>query len=255
MRRIFCSEVLCAPGFLHGDFADKPTAACGVRSLRAGGDQRCLRAVAPSLHERGATEDWPDRRVRAGGAGAWLIGQDRAAAHRAAHMGTFRSYVRVDVSEPTRSGTGPGLAREYPGLAVHAVVADFHEHLGLPAVSGVPDGDRRLVVLLGSTIGNMTSAQRAMFLARVRSHLRPGDAFLLGTDLVKSPSQMVAAYDDSAGTRYRYRSPRNPPGRRELTPQPQAQDSLRRHVIARERTRRASPACQDRRTAGRHAQG
>jgi L-histidine N-alpha-methyltransferase len=45
----------------------------------------------------------------------------------------------------------------------------------------------------------MSPAQRAEFLTRVRAQLRPGDAFLLGTDLVKDPATLVAAYDDTAG--------------------------------------------------------
>ena len=55
------------------------------------------------------------------------------------------------------------------------------------------------MAFLGSTIGNMVPAERALFLRRVRSRLRPGDSFLLGTDLVKDPAVLVAAYDDSAG--------------------------------------------------------
>jgi L-histidine N-alpha-methyltransferase len=55
------------------------------------------------------------------------------------------------------------------------------------------------VAFLGSTIGNMVPAERAAFLRRVRAQLRPGDAFLLGTDLVKDPAVLVAAYDDAAG--------------------------------------------------------
>ena len=57
----------------------------------------------------------------------------------------------------------------------------------------------RLVAFLGSTIGNLEPGQRAAFLARVRDRLRPGDFFLLGTDLVKDPATLVAAYDDEAG--------------------------------------------------------
>jgi hypothetical protein len=77
---------------------------------------------------------------------------------------------------------------------VTAVVSDFEEHLGLP------DADRaRLVAFLGGTIGNLLPAQRAEFLTSLRSRLQPGDAFLLGTDLVKDPDVLVAAYDDAAG--------------------------------------------------------
>jgi L-histidine N-alpha-methyltransferase len=110
--------------------------------------------------------------------------------------GTLRSYVMVDVSESALLGAADALAGEYPGLAVHAVVSDFEADLGL---STAPGTGPRLVAFLGSTIGNMLPAQRASFLARIRSQLRPGDAFLLGTDLVKDPSVLVAAYDDTAG--------------------------------------------------------
>ena len=110
--------------------------------------------------------------------------------------GTLRAYVPVDVSESALVLAGDALAAEYPGLAVDAVVSDFEEHLGLPARDGT---ERRLVAFLGSTIGNMVPAQRAAFLQRVRGELRPGDTFLLGTDLVKDPAVLVAAYDDAAG--------------------------------------------------------
>ena len=111
--------------------------------------------------------------------------------------GTLRGYVPVDVSEPALAAAGDALAAEYPGLVVHPVVADFGEDLGIPAS---PDGDvTRLVAFLGSTIGNMVPAERAVFLRRVREQLTAGDRFLLGTDLVKDPGVLVAAYDDDAG--------------------------------------------------------
>jgi L-histidine N-alpha-methyltransferase len=127
--------------------------------------------------------------------------------------GTLRGYVPVDVSESALAAAGDALAGEYPGLAVHAVVADFEKYLGVPSGSGAgagataegatdnlgDGGGPRLVAFLGSTIGNMVPTERAVFLRRVRAQLRPGDAFLLGTDLVKDPVVLVAAYDDSAG--------------------------------------------------------
>jgi L-histidine N-alpha-methyltransferase len=111
--------------------------------------------------------------------------------------GTLRCYVPVDVSEPALVAAGDALSAEYPGLDVRAVVSDFEEHLGFPADGDAPSP--RLVAFLGSTIGNLLPAQRAAFLARVRAGLRPGDFFLLGTDLVKDPSVLVAAYDDDSG--------------------------------------------------------
>jgi len=111
--------------------------------------------------------------------------------------GTVRSYVPVDVSESALVLAGDALAADYPGLEVRAVVSDFEEHLGLPPDPG--GSGPRLVAFLGSTIGNMVPEERAAFLTRVRSELRPGDTFLLGTDLVKDPGVLVAAYDDEAG--------------------------------------------------------
>jgi L-histidine N-alpha-methyltransferase len=115
--------------------------------------------------------------------------------------GTLRTYVPVDVSESALRAAGDAIAAEYPGLDVHGVVADFDTYLSLPSrdSGGLSFGDGpRLVAFLGSTIGNMLPAERAGFLSRVRATLRPGDGLLLGTDLVKDPAVLVAAYDDSA---------------------------------------------------------
>ena len=108
--------------------------------------------------------------------------------------GSLRSYVPVDVSESALVGAAHRVLASYPGLTVDAVVSDFEARLGLPA----PDGPR-LVAFLGSTIGNLLPPERAAFLARLRAGLRDGDALLLGTDLVKDPAVLLAAYDDAAG--------------------------------------------------------
>jgi L-histidine N-alpha-methyltransferase len=115
--------------------------------------------------------------------------------------GTLRRYVPVDVSESALVAAGEAVAAEYAGLEVHAVASDFDSYLGVSAgPRTAPDAaETRLVAFLGSTIGNMLPAERAVFLSRLRSQLRPGDALLLGTDLVKDPAVLVAAYDDSAG--------------------------------------------------------
>jgi L-histidine Nalpha-methyltransferase len=108
--------------------------------------------------------------------------------------GTLRSFVPVDVSESALIEAAHRVLASYPGLSVRAVVSDFEKHLGLPGASGP-----RLVAFLGGTIGNLEPDQRAAFLASVRSRLGPGDALLLGTDLVKDPRVLQAAYDDAAG--------------------------------------------------------
>ncbi len=109
-------------------------------------------------------------------------------------LGTLERYVPVDVSVDAIQGALPGLVEAYPGLEVHGVVADFERHLHL-----LPVGGPRLVVFLGGTIGNFEQVQRADFLRAVGDTMAPGDALLIGTDLVKDPSRLVAAYDDAAG--------------------------------------------------------
>ncbi|MFJ6216019.1 L-histidine N(alpha)-methyltransferase [Streptomyces sp. NPDC092296] len=109
-------------------------------------------------------------------------------------LGTLRSYLPVDVSDSALLDAGRALTAEYPGLEVHAVVSDFTATLDLP-----PSEGPRLVAFLGGTLGNLLPAERAGFLAALRAQLEPGDALLLGTDLVKDPAVLVAAYDDAAG--------------------------------------------------------
>ncbi|GHD24929.1 L-histidine N(alpha)-methyltransferase [Streptomyces galbus] len=106
----------------------------------------------------------------------------------------LRAYVPVDVSESALTGAGQALAAERPRLEVHALIADFTQPLELPDTPGP-----RLLAFLGGTIGNLLPAERARFLASVRALLAPGDALLLGTDLVKDEQVLVRAYDDAAG--------------------------------------------------------
>ena len=108
--------------------------------------------------------------------------------------GTLTRFVPFDVDEWVLTTAADQVAREYPGITVHAVVGDFEQHL-----DRLPAGGRRLVAFLGGTIGNLLPDQRARFLADLVRGLAPGDALLLGTDLVKSPARLVPAYDDAQG--------------------------------------------------------
>ncbi|PAZ15058.1 L-histidine N(alpha)-methyltransferase [Streptomyces sp. SA15] len=109
-------------------------------------------------------------------------------------LADLHTYVPVDVSESALTQAGQALAAERPGLEVHALIADFTARLTLPQTPGP-----RLLAFLGGTIGNLLPVERAAFLASLRALLSPGDALLLGTDLVKDESVLVRAYDDAAG--------------------------------------------------------
>ena len=106
----------------------------------------------------------------------------------------LRRFVPFDVSEPTVRKAVAALAEEYPDVEIHGIVGDFDHHLPL-----LPAGGRRLLAFLGSTIGNFPPKPRAEFLAALSAHMETGDSLLLGTDLVKHPARLVAAYDDPGG--------------------------------------------------------
>jgi L-histidine N-alpha-methyltransferase len=104
-------------------------------------------------------------------------------------------FVPLDVSEEVLAESAATIAAAFPSTTVEPVVADFNEPFAsLPGTPG-----ERMVIFLGGTIGNFDVDERSAFLSRVRDALAPGDHFLLGADLVKSPSRLVASYDDSAG--------------------------------------------------------
>ncbi|MEA2223309.1 MAG: L-histidine Nalpha-methyltransferase [Solirubrobacteraceae bacterium] len=109
--------------------------------------------------------------------------------------GTLARYVPVDVSATTVHAVADLFCAEYPGLSVHGVVGDFERHLGhLPQPAGA-----RLVAFLGGTIGNFPPGSRRRFLRSLGKVLGSDGHLLLGTDLVKDPRVIEAAYDDSAG--------------------------------------------------------
>lgn len=108
--------------------------------------------------------------------------------------GSGRRYVAFDVSEAAIEAAAAALTRDHDWLEVLGVVGDFGAHL-----AEIPRGGRRIVALLGSTIGNMPEAERAVFLRPVRAMLADDDRFLCGFDLVKEAATLEAAYDDAAG--------------------------------------------------------
>ena len=113
----------------------------------------------------------------------------------AARGGTALRYTPVDVDETTVAASAERLLAEDPTLQVHAVIGDFERHLvHVPAPSG-----RRLVLFLGSTIGNLDAPARQALLGQVRGLLAGGDRLLLGVDLVKDAAVLEAAYNDAAG--------------------------------------------------------
>lgn len=109
--------------------------------------------------------------------------------------GYLREFVPLDVDEAMLNQAGDELARHYPGVKVHAIVGDYEYSIApLPQSAG-----RRLVLFLGSTVGNLRPTDRRRFLDTLRQSMSEQDMLLLGIDLVKSPDRLLSAYNDSAG--------------------------------------------------------
>ena len=115
--------------------------------------------------------------------------------------GTLRRYVPLDVSESALEAASQELVDEFDGLTVHGIVGDFERHLShVPESTGVDAvGGPRIIALLGGTIGNFLPGTRRRLLREIGALLGPDDRLLLGTDLVKAPAVIEAAYDDSEG--------------------------------------------------------
>jgi dimethylhistidine N-methyltransferase len=111
-----------------------------------------------------------------------------------AHQGPV-TYFPIDLS-------ASALARCARELALFGKVVPVEESY-LSGLRGVVCNRQAihplLVLFLGSTIGNFERAQARDFLREIRASLMPGDALLLGTDLIQGPARMIQAYDDPIG--------------------------------------------------------
>ncbi len=109
-------------------------------------------------------------------------------------------YEPVDVSASALDGAKRRIEREIPAVTVTPRVMDYTDgddrrfHLG-----AMDEDESRLVLYIGSSIGNFEPHQAARLLRRVRAGLEIGDVMLLGVDLVKDKATLMAAYDDAQG--------------------------------------------------------
>lgn len=107
-------------------------------------------------------------------------------------------YVAVDISGEQLREAGTALAREFPGVRVIALCADYTHELPLDEIA-MDDVSRRVVFFPGSTIGNFDPADALAFLRNARQVAGRGGAMLVGVDLKKDPARLHAAYNDAQG--------------------------------------------------------
>ena len=104
-------------------------------------------------------------------------------------------FYPIDVSPSALEEAMRQLGRQFPSLRVNPIVADYTG--GVAALSRI--SGRKLVLYIGSSIGNFEPHDAVRILRRLRQTLRAGDALLLGADFAKSPKILLPAYDDSRG--------------------------------------------------------
>jgi dimethylhistidine N-methyltransferase len=104
-------------------------------------------------------------------------------------------FYPIDVSASALDEAVRNMSRQFPTLRVNPIVADYTG--GVPALSRI--SGRKLVLYIGSSIGNFEPPQAIRVLRRIRQTLRSGDALLLGADFAKSSKILVPAYDDAQG--------------------------------------------------------
>ena len=114
------------------------------------------------------------------------------------------TYYPIDVSETALEEARTRLESELPKVSVEPIVADYTEGMRQNRIDAVAADERRLVLYIGSSIGNFSPADAVEVLRGVRAQLLPGDFLLLGTDMVKDTQMLLNAYDDAAGVTARF---------------------------------------------------
>jgi dimethylhistidine N-methyltransferase len=105
------------------------------------------------------------------------------------------TYFPVDVSFSALEAAKSALEKEFESLSVQPVVLDYSASMRF--LTRIPSP--KLVLYIGSSIGNSEPHQARSLLTNLRAALQPDDCFLLGTDLVKDPAILLPAYDDAQG--------------------------------------------------------
>ena len=103
-------------------------------------------------------------------------------------------YVPIDISASMLEETARGLLTDYPSMSIEALATDY-----LDGLTALPNTRPRLVLFLGSNLGNFSPTEQTELFQRLAASLHPGDQFLLGLDLRKPVEILEAAYNDAAG--------------------------------------------------------
>lgn len=105
-------------------------------------------------------------------------------------------YCPIDVSAGILKTTALALLHQYPNLKLCGLAGTYEQALAQlpPAELG-----NRMLIFLGSTLGNLNEDECNKFLTQIQQSLQPGEFFLLGIDLQKPVEIIEAAYNDAQG--------------------------------------------------------
>ncbi|MGD1938420.1 MAG: L-histidine N(alpha)-methyltransferase [Cyanophyceae cyanobacterium] len=112
------------------------------------------------------------------------------------NLGGALRYSPIDVSRTILTDSARQLLRDYPTLRVRGAIATYDHALASLPPTDLPS---RMLVFLGSSLGNLTPGECDRLFDQVQGFLDAGEYFLLGVDLHKSTAQLEAAYNDSRG--------------------------------------------------------
>lgn len=161
----------------------------------------------PTRTEQAILDANAEEIIHAAGPGVTLVelGAGTASKTRTLIAATLRrqlsaGYYPIDVSTAALREAKQHLTNDFPGLRVTPILGDYAH--GLEQVRQIRG--RKLVLFIGSSIGNYEPRHAEELLRAVRAALTAGDALLLGTDMVKEPAVLRAAYNDAQGVTARF---------------------------------------------------
>jgi dimethylhistidine N-methyltransferase len=106
------------------------------------------------------------------------------------------TYVPIDISSSIIQHLETNLTAEIPGLTVKGLNGEYLEML---KKAHRESSRRKVILFLGSNIGNLTPGAALNFCKEIRATLNEGDRLLIGFDLKKHPATILAAYNDASG--------------------------------------------------------
>lgn len=109
-------------------------------------------------------------------------------------------YAPVDISVGFLEASAQALLEAYPRLRVTAIGGEYRA--ALPHLP--PHGGPRLVLFLGSNVGNLEEPEAVSLLGALASALSPADRLLVGFDRLKEPALIERAYADASGVTARF---------------------------------------------------